>query len=134
MLFFEVIRTIMPQTNNHDIPCIDFFRRILVPETAVLLAQADMGLSRQEAVGILQVSKEYGIAFYPQDETTDADAFLHDLKDRWMGDKAAELKCEETVVDLTKEEPMDVELHRSTEAEVEYRVENDGERDIIIID
>lgn len=125
---------IMPQTDNHNIPCIDFIRRILVPETAILLAQADMGLSRQEAVEILKVSKEYGIAFYTQDESTDADAFLHGLKDRWTGDKAAKLKCEEIVVDLTKEEPTEVELPCSTEAEVEYRVENDGERDIIIID
>lgn len=120
MLFFEVIQVMMPQTDNHNIPCIDFICQILVPETAVLLAQANMGLSRQEAVGILKISKEYGIAFYPQDESTDADAFIRDLKKRWMGDKADKLKCEGNVVDLTKEEPVEAELLRLTEANVEY--------------
>lgn len=134
MLFFEVIRAIMPQTDNHNIPCIDFIYQILVPETAILLAQADMGLLRQEAVEILKISKEYGIAFYPQDESTDADAFICDLKKRWIGDKADKLKCEDNVVNLTKEEPVEAELLRLTEADVEYQVENDGEQDIIIID
>ena len=93
-----------------------------------------MAYQRQEAVGILKISKEYGIAFYPQDESTDADAFICDLKKRWIGDKADKLKCKDNVVDLTKEEPVGAELLHLTEANVEYRVENDGERDIIIID
>ena len=134
MLFFEVIWVIMAQTDNHNIPCIDFICQILVPETAVLLAQADMGLLHWEAVGILKTSKEYGIAFYPQDESTDADAFIHDLKKRWMGDKAAKLKCEGNVVDLMKEEPVEAEVLCSTEANMEYWVENNGEWDVIIID
>ena len=134
MLFFKVIRAIMPQTDNHNIPCINVIHQILVPETAILLAQANMGLSHWEAVGILKTSKEYGIAFYPQDESTDTDAFIHDLKRRWTGDKAAKLKCKDNIVDLMKEEPVEAELLCLTEADVEYQVENNGEWDIIIID
>ena len=134
MLFFKVIWAIMPQTDNYNIPCIDFIHQILVPETAILLAQADMGLLCQEAVEILKISKEYGIAFYSQDESMDTDAFIHDLRKRWMGDKADKLKCEDNIVDLTKEEPVEAESLCLTEADVEYQVENDGKWDIIVID
>ena len=120
----------MLQANNYDISYIDFIHQILVPETGVLLAQAYMGLSCQGAITILQVSKDYSLAFYPQDKSTNGDTVLHDLRAQWTVDKVAQMikmKCEEPVMDLTKEEPVETELLHLTEATIEYPAELVGD-------
>lgn len=52
----------------HDLSFINFARRVLLPETAVLLAQDDLNIPRAKAVDIIRASRHFGISNHPDDD------------------------------------------------------------------
>lgn len=57
----------MPLTSVDPLTLDQFLTRVLVPETAVLLIQTDISLStKAEALRVLDDSKKYGLAMFPE--------------------------------------------------------------------
>lgn len=57
----------MPLTSVDPLTLDQFITRVLVPETAVLLIQTDISLStKAEALRVLDDSKKYGLAMFPE--------------------------------------------------------------------
>ncbi|KAF7979106.1 hypothetical protein HWV62_43636 [Athelia sp. TMB] len=67
-IMFSVIQSLFPNVPAHGLRFVDFVRRVLLPETAVLLAQDDLAVSWEKAIDILLDSKEYGVVMYPEDD------------------------------------------------------------------
>lgn len=65
---FGKLTTMFPQADHYPLTAINFVRRVLLPETAVLLTQEDLGCSRQEAINVLRDSREYGLVMHPDNE------------------------------------------------------------------
>jgi len=121
---FRVMQVIFPRVENHGIPFVNFARRVLLPEAAVLLAQADMGLSRGETINVLRDSRDYGMIMHSQDDTKEDDQYFRDLKRRWTADRVAvKMEVEEQI--WLKAEPEEPVLSRlSLEVECRTVVEN----------
>lgn len=101
---FGVMQVIFPHVENYGIPFVNFVRCVLLPEAAVLLAQADMGLSHSEAINVLWDSRDYSMIMHSQDDTKEDDQYFRDLKRRWTTDRVAvKLEVEEQI--LLKVEP-----------------------------
>lgn len=106
IIIFGVIEVTFPHVENHGLSFVNFARRVLLPEVAVLLAQADMGLLRDEAMNVMRVSRDYGMTMHPQDDNKE-DQYLCDLKSRWgKGRVAVKMEVEEQILKLEPEEPV----------------------------
>lgn len=123
MIMFGVMQVTFPCVENHGIPFVNFARRVLLPEAAALLAQADMGLSRNEAITIMRISKDYGMVMHPDDSKDEfEEEYFRDLKDRWLKDRVV-IKIEEG--QIPKAEPGEPALPDSkvwADSDVECRV------------
>jgi hypothetical protein len=73
---FGVMQVIFPCVENHSIPFVNFARRVLLPKAAVLLAQADMGLSHGETINVLRDSRDYSMIMHSQDDTKMTSTFV----------------------------------------------------------
>lgn len=58
----------VPKAFAHDLSIPNFISRIMIPETAILLAQEDLGLDRDGAHEVLLKGREYGSVMHPDDE------------------------------------------------------------------
>lgn len=58
--------------DNNGILTVNFIRRVLLPKVAVLLAQEDMGLGRQDAIDIIGTSKQWGLTMHPDGDMNHA--------------------------------------------------------------
>jgi hypothetical protein len=106
IIIFGVIKVTFPHVENHGLSFVNFARRVLLPKAAVLLAQADMGLLRDEAMNVMQISRDYGMTMHPQDDNKE-DQYLRDLKSRWgKGRVAVKMEAEERILKLEPEEPV----------------------------
>lgn len=65
---FSVMQSLFPNVPIHGLRFVDFVRRVLLPEAAVLLTQDDLTVSRDKVIEILLASREYGVAMYPEDD------------------------------------------------------------------
>lgn len=90
--------------DNNGISVINFIRRVLLPEAAVLLAQEDMGLTRQDAVDIIRTSKLWGLTMHPDDDTNHGGAYYMDLQKR-REQKAKRVKREIMDIDSAVQVP-----------------------------
>ncbi|KZP03109.1 hypothetical protein FIBSPDRAFT_684393, partial [Athelia psychrophila] len=65
-IMFSVMQSLFPNVPIHGLRFVDFVRRVLLPEAAVLLTQDDLTVSREKAIEILLASREYGVSMYPE--------------------------------------------------------------------
>jgi RTC4-like domain len=84
--------------DNNGVSVINFIRRVLLPEAAVLLAQEDMGLTRQDAIDIIRTSRLWGLTMHPDDDTNHGGEYYMDIQKR-REQKAKQVKQENMDVD-----------------------------------
>ena len=75
IIIFWVLQVLFPAKDFHELSFINFLRRVLIPETAVCLAQEDMKIDRQTAIDILRTSRQYGLVMHPSDESADGEEY-----------------------------------------------------------
>jgi RTC4-like domain len=111
-IIFDVLRVIFGPKNAHGFPFADFARRVLLPEAAVLLAQSDLGVSREEAIDIIQKSRHYGMTMHPQTDSQDEEQYFIALRKRWE-DRNIDVKVkmeQQDVVVKSEQQEFDIEL------------------------
>jgi hypothetical protein len=87
IIMFEKLGTMFPEADHYPLTTINFLRRVLLPETAVLLAQKDLGCSREEAINVLHDSHEYGLVMHPDNDGLGEVAERHKSKLKAIVDK-----------------------------------------------
>jgi len=120
---FTVMQLLFPTRDEsiHGLTFINFSRRVLLPEAAVLLAQADIHVSREKAIKIIRMSRQYGMAMHPEDESNDGEEYCMELQKR-QGKSKVKVEIKEKVIDL------------SMPVEVEFRIEMVGDQEVIVLD
>ena len=97
----------MPK-KSHGFPFVNFARRVLLPEAAVLLTQSDLGVSREEAIDIIRISSHYGMTMHPQTDSQDEEQYFIALRKRWE-DRSIDVKVkveqQDVIVKLEQQEP-----------------------------
>jgi RTC4-like domain len=77
---FCVMQALFPDVTNHGLSFVNFTRRILLPEAAVLLAQDDLQISREKAIEILRTSRHYGMTMHPEDDSKDGEEYFVEVQ------------------------------------------------------
>ncbi|KAI0309025.1 hypothetical protein OF83DRAFT_1039049, partial [Amylostereum chailletii] len=62
-IFMQALRTMYPPVSDcHGVSYNDFLRRVMIPEVAVLLCQADMDMDPTDALEVIHASHTWGLA------------------------------------------------------------------------
>lgn len=96
------MQVLFPDVSIHDLSFVNFARRVLLPETAVLLTQDDLGISREQAVNVFLASRQYGMTMHPQDDSNDGEEYYVELNKK-RAKLWGKVKMEETDTDLVTE-------------------------------
>lgn len=120
---FTVMQMLFPTTDEsiHGLSFVNFARRVLLPESAILLAQADIHVSREKAIEIVRASRQYGMTMHPEDESNDGEEYRAAVQKR-HGKSKVKVEVKEETIDLSMPE------------EVEFRIEMVGDQEVIVLD
>ena len=100
----------IPLTSVDPLTPSQFLTRVLVPETAMLLIQEDMHLStKEETLRVLDESKKYGVAMFPEQAQGDEVAEI--------GERLARERAKERRKILEKRGEADADVKREVERE-----------------
>jgi hypothetical protein len=98
--------------NAHGFPFANFACRVLLPEVAVLLAQSDLGVSREEAIDIIQISRHYGMTMHPQTDSQEEEDYFIALRKRWEDhsiDVKVKVEQQDVIVKSEEQQEFDIE-------------------------
>ena len=101
----------MPK-NTHGFPFANFACCVLLPEVAVLLAQSDLGVSREEAIDIIQISRHYGMTMHPQMDSQEEEHYFIALRKRWEDhsiDVKVKVKQQDVIVKSEEQQEFDID-------------------------
>jgi hypothetical protein len=102
---FTMIQFLFPITDEsiHDLSFVNFSQHVLLPESTILLAQADIHVSHEKAIEIMQASQQYGMMMHPEDESNDGEEYCVMVQKR-HGKSKVKVEVEEKTIDLSMPE------------------------------
>jgi hypothetical protein len=96
---FCVMQARFPDVTNHGLSFVNFTRRVLLPEAAVLLTQDDLQIPREKAIEILRMSRHYGMTMHPQEDSKDGEEYFVEVQKMMRMRAEAKVKVEDVGAD-----------------------------------